>query len=598
MKETQLRNEISTLNIKLTDKKAVSARYSTIRLALLAMMFICVYYGYQSGQQIFTILCIAGLILFLWFVRLHMKLKDDLEQLEAELESCEDILRRRHDEWKTFHDDGHDFLNEDTTQAYDLDIFGNASLYQYLCVAKTPLGRSKFASLLSCERQKRSEIESRQEAVAELVNMKDESRTLTAMLKLFERHGRKKKKRTLENFFDYMESTPSTYPFLIRILMLLLSVFTVASIVASIMLHYSYAIPLALVTLNVALSMLSVIRNSASFQDVSIMENTMMDYEKIFTQLDHISFHSEKMTALKQQMKEAPSAIRRLHHIMMAIRFRNDGIMFIVVNGLFLLDFQCVFALEKWKGQYGHQVRIWMEALGEVEALLSLSQLSYAKDHTVSVHYAECEEPYFAMEKMYHPLINETQAVTNSFDADVTSYIITGSNMSGKTTFLRTIGLNLVLFHAGASVCATSCEANSMNIYTSMRIKDDVSEGISTFYAEILRIRDMIAASDKKEPMLVLIDEIFKGTNSADRIICAQEVLKQLHLPWVISMVSTHDFELCALSFKDGSNAQNYHFSEYYEQDEIHFDYQLKKGKCTTTNAKQLLQMAGISIPA
>lgn len=163
--------------------------------------------------------------------------------------------------------------------------------------------------------------------------------------------------------------------------------------------------------------------------------------------------------------------------------------------------------------------------------------------------------------------------------------------MSGKTTFLRTIGINMILLHAGAPICAVSGKATPMNVYTSMRVQDNVSEGISTFYAEILRIKDMMIASEKKEKMLVLVDEIFKGTNSADRIVCAKTALEKLHLPWIITFVSTHDFELCDMD--KTMNAKNYHFSEYYEDDKIQFDYTLKDGRCTTTNAKQLMKMAG-----
>ena len=165
--------------------------------------------------------------------------------------------------------------------------------------------------------------------------------------------------------------------------------------------------------------------------------------------------------------------------------------------------------------------------------------------------------------------------------------------MSGKTTFLRTIGVNMILFQAGAPVCADEFIASPLSIYTSMRVHDDVSEGISTFYAEILRIKQMMEESKKKEPILVLIDEIFKGTNSADRILCAKQAIVRLHLPWVICAVSTHDFELCDLEYDEKIQARNYHFSEYYEDDRIHFDYTLKDGRCKTTNAKQLMKMAG-----
>ena len=168
--------------------------------------------------------------------------------------------------------------------------------------------------------------------------------------------------------------------------------------------------------------------------------------------------------------------------------------------------------------------------------------------------------------------------------------------MSGKTTLLRTIGINLVLAYCGAPVCASSLECSLMDIYTSMRISDDLSSGISTFYAELLRIKMMIDVSHKKQDMIFLIDELFRGTNSRDRIIGATSVLKNLNKNWIIGLISTHDFELCNLENETGSKIVNYHFTENYVDNEIHFDYKLRHGRCTTTNAKYLMKMVGIEL--
>ena len=166
--------------------------------------------------------------------------------------------------------------------------------------------------------------------------------------------------------------------------------------------------------------------------------------------------------------------------------------------------------------------------------------------------------------------------------------------MSGKTTFLRSIGINLVLSYAGGPALASEFKTSVMKVLTSIRVEDNVNKGISTFYAELLRIKDMTEYNKNKMPMICLIDEIFKGTNSADRIICAAEAIKKLSQPWSITLVSTHDFELCNLESDDNINAVNYHFAEYYENGEIKFDYNIQDGRCVTTNAKMLLKMAGI----
>ena len=167
--------------------------------------------------------------------------------------------------------------------------------------------------------------------------------------------------------------------------------------------------------------------------------------------------------------------------------------------------------------------------------------------------------------------------------------------MSGKTTFMRTIGLNQILAAAGGPVCAQSMDTSGFTVLTSMRIRDDVNEGISTFYGELLRIRRIIDAIPRKTPLLVLIDEIFKGTNSLDRIDGSAQVLRHLNHPWIRAMITTHDFELCALEEQTGLSLVNVHFEEHYQDQKIFFDYKLKPGRCTQRNARYLMKMIGIT---
>ena len=166
--------------------------------------------------------------------------------------------------------------------------------------------------------------------------------------------------------------------------------------------------------------------------------------------------------------------------------------------------------------------------------------------------------------------------------------------MSGKTTFLRSIGINLALAYAGGFCTASGLHVSLMELCTSIRTEDNVNEGISTFYAELLRIKQMIEVSRKQIPMISLIDEIYKGTNSKDRIFAAKETIRNLSKHYSFTLVTTHDFELCDLENDLNIDAKNYHFTENYEKNKILFDYKLKNGRCTTTNARYLLRMAGI----
>ncbi len=186
---------------------------------------------------------------------------------------------------------------------------------------------------------------------------------------------------------------------------------------------------------------------------------------------------------------------------------------------------------------------------------------------------------------MYHPLVKD--CVKNSFKLDG-GVILTGSNMSGKTTFMRTLGINQTLYNAKGLIPASRFTSNNLNIYTSLRANDMLAEGISTFYAEILRMQKINSAIET-EDTLVLIDEIFKGTNQTDRITASMKVIEKLNNKNARFIITTHDFELC-----EANNILNYHFNEEYVNDKISFDYKIKDGKCETKNAIYLLKMANI----
>ena len=186
---------------------------------------------------------------------------------------------------------------------------------------------------------------------------------------------------------------------------------------------------------------------------------------------------------------------------------------------------------------------------------------------------------------MYHPLVKN--CVANSFNLDG-GVILTGSNMSGKTTFIRTLGVAQTLYNAKGLIPAKEYQSTNLNIYTSLRANDMLSEGISTFYAEILRMKKINQAI-KDEKALIFIDEIFKGTNANDRINASLKVIEKLNKYNQLFVITTHDFELC-----DADNILNYHFNEEYNDDKISFDYKIKEGKCETKNAIYLLKMADI----
>ena len=396
----------------------------------------------------------------------------------------------------------------------------------------------------------------------------------------------------MEHILSYMEEEQVQYPRIVRMLCALVSALTLMTLLLFLSGIIHYGPVLILATVSLCLSLLFFMKHAQQLSGVAPLAYLIEDYERIFHLIEETAFQSDALCRIRSDVEEACAAIKKLRRILMLVQLRSNSILFFLVNAFGLLDFQCVIALQDWRQRYGRTLRIWLQDIGELESYLSLAQLNLARE-AVCIADSTPTPPYLHAGTIVHPLLEEGSAVANSITIDNGTYIITGSNMSGKTTFLRTLGINLVLMHAGAGVCADSFCAGSMNLFTSMRVHDNVSEGISTFYAEILRIQQMNEASRKQEPMLVLIDEIFKGTNSADRIYCATSAIRHLHQPWIITLISTHDFELCELSGDPAIQAVNYHFSEYYEKDRICFDYRLKEGKCTTTNARELMRLAG-----
>ena len=291
--------------------------------------------------------------------------------------------------------------------------------------------------------------------------------------------------------------------------------------------------------------------------------------------------------------RSASAGLRLLARLAAAVSWRRNFFFYFLANGLFVFDFAAGLLFERWCRREGARLAPALAVWHECEVLLSLSTLAVTQARTVFPVFLEGEAPRLTATALRNPLLPEESAVANDASLTAGTTIITGSNMSGKTTWLRTLGMNAVLAWAGAPVCAAAFSLSPLALYTSIRVDDSLAEGMSTFYAELLRIKEMVAAERTGRPLLLLIDEIFKGTNSADRITGARAALAHLTNAHSITLVSTHDFELCDLEVP-GGRVRNAHFEEQYQDGKIAFDYRLRAGRCQTTNAVYLLRLVGI----
>lgn len=568
------------------------AGWLRLLVAALGLLFLgLVVFKYQFTFLMVFLLC---LVIYSVLTFYHLSVEKKLEIAKLSLNIRQMYLARVENCWQQFEDNGDEFVDSDHEYAADLDVFGPSSLYQYLCCAITLKGRKALAQLLLKPDKNREAIIKRQQAVEELAEKQDFCIQLQMEAKLG--HGKKLALQAIPD--SWGDFKPIFKNKGLRWVFRLLPVLAFTSLACVRMGLLSPFVPLFLFVLQFGLSsfLASVY---PVFKEIFGFRKLLNNYKGIFQLVQQQQFQSQELLRLQEILcKGEHSALKgmgKLEFISRFIEIRYSGIFYIVLNTCFLWDFQCVFALENWKEQYGHLLEGWMETVGQLEAFVSLAVPRQIRKNNCIADIQE-QGPCLEAQELYHPLIAPEEVVSNTVQLNHTIGIVTGSNMSGKTTMLRTVGVNLVLAYAGACVSATQCSCSIMELCTSMRNQDQLNAGISTFYAELLRIKGILNKVREEQPLVFLIDELFKGTNSNDRITGARAVVQALDKSWCIGLVSTHDFELCSLEEADKNRIRNYHFTEYYQGDTICFDYKMRTGRCQTTNARHLMRLAGIEI--
>ena len=267
------------------------------------------------------------------------------------------------------------------------------------------------------------------------------------------------------------------------------------------------------------------------------------------------------------------------------------------LNTILMCDFVWMYRLESWREKYLPQLEEMLDTLGEIEALASIAAFQHAHPgYTIPLL---SDQPFkLDVKELAHPLIFSVTPVANDFEMQGAgkTMVVTGSNMSGKTTFLRTVGINMVMAQLGAPVCAESMTLAPTQVYTAMRTADNLSENTSSFYAELKRLRMLLELTEQGQPVFYFLDEILKGTNSRDRHAGAMALIRQLHKRNASGFISTHDLELGAMEQELPGSVYNYSFNSDIIGDEIKFDYKLREGICRSFNASKLMQLMGIEI--
>lgn len=554
-----------------------------IKLVLFICFAAAIFLWVREGQQLLGVAaaCLIVIQISLWFY--HSVIEGQITYFHKMEQINQANIDRIDGKWKLFQDQGEEFIDYNHPYGNDLDIVGKHSLFQFLNSTYTSFGRKHFAEdLLNC-RYPKAQLIKRQQAIAELSeDQKEQSQyeylflnigydqKFTERIKLSE----KKTNRLL------IQSMPIISCFLIALNLALDN-------------NIIYSLMLLALSIQILFWIAGIGKIKTILDPVAGLNHKLGGYSKIILKIHQKAYTSSGLLEIQEVLSEsAIQAMKDLGKISNWMSVRGNALLYLVLNVLFLWDYQCVILMEEWVSRYSDVCDQWFEVLGEFESMLCFAKLPYLCEQVVLPTLSEQGE-IFTAELAGHPLIDNQKRVYNDFNCGDAIYIITGSNMSGKTTFLRTVGLNLVLAQAGSFVCAKTLLFSPIRVFTCMRVQDDLAGGISTFYAELKRIKYLIDQAAAVPGALFLIDEMFRGTNSTDRMEGSKAIVEKLNQLGAIALITTHDLGLCDLE-NELKRVKNGYFREFYQDEELYFDYHLRYGRAETTNARYLMKMLGL----
>ena len=493
---------------------------------------------------------------------------------------------------------GKDFEEPEHDYCCDLDLFGKKSLFSLFNVSETSFGRKRFAqSLLEPHVSDitRDELKAKQEAVAELCSRPDVLMDYQATA----RCGRMTKDPKALLDFAVSGSKTKTAANIAGIFGCV--IWLVVPLAYIFFPDYAPASIIGCLLVNLVIWMAGHALNDSYIKACEGMPSHVATILKLYTILEKADYENKLIKSLiGGNVKEegAFESLKSLEGILKVALLRSQPLFALIFNVIVPLDYLISFLLGNWAVKYGKNLPSQIDDLAELEALMCAAQTGLVLPDSTFPEFVDSddanENAYFEGTDLAHPLIERESVVSNSVTVNSDIAIITGSNMSGKTTLIRTVGVCTILALTGGLVPATGLKLGRMRVMSSMRIVDSLEENMSTFKAELIRISGIVNAAGNDKPLLFLIDEIFRGTNSDDRTEGALTVLKKLSKPCICGLMTTHDYALIDKTEEGFGNIRYYHFSESYTDTGICFDYKLTSGISRQSNAKYLMKLVGI----
>ncbi len=566
-------------------------RLSWIRLSTLVLIIGLFFIDHLliDSSIIFSIIG-ALLLIFLLEVRTHQRLKIKLKQqtIAAELNQDEiDFLNSGISKTAT----GERFQSAQHAYSSDLDLFGNASLYPFLNRTTTFRGEDFLGQFIS-QKASSDEIEKRQLAIQEL-NLNFEWRQSfqvtgkmgndsQSVLQLIQ------KWHTSSSFIPIITSVISyLFPLLGLLSMIALGITQNAN-------WFSIGILIFIVNLTIFGSIAKQIHSELGQLDR--IDQTIRSYSELLALIERHDWNSAWLRERKEilQLKDGSASehLLKLSQIFSGLESIQNGFAAVTFNGTVFYHIHVFRKLIQWKKKQASQIDQWIEVIGEIDALISFSNFSYNNpDFVFPKHNSK---GIIRFENLGHPLILAHKRISNTIDLSRNPFVIlTGSNMSGKSTFLRTLGINMVLANAGSAVCASEADFESIDLLVSMRQSDSLTDSESYFFAEVKRLK-FIVEELKNGKRMILLDEILRGTNSDDKRSGTIAVVEKMVAEKAIGMIATHDLEVCDTTLKHTDYLINNCFEVEIINDELQFDYRLRDGICKNKSATFLMKKMGI----
>jgi ABC-type multidrug transport system fused ATPase/permease subunit len=542
------------------------------------------YLKYSNSN--FLVISFCLITIFLVLIQKHQKIKYKRNLAQKLMQINEDEISYLSHLSIPFKD-GKEYVDTTHLYTYDLDIFGPKSLFHHLNRTASPIGEKILADKLSIPII-HDEIAKHQAAIKELAQKIEFRQLFYAKAKLakLDQEGYK----NLINWSKTLIEMPSMLLKMIRFLIpiLFFTMLALAYFTENILFTY---LANTCFLLNLSVFALSLKKMKKELVSSEKIHESINQYALIFELINKEQFHSEYLLHLKKQLEFEGEAVDK-HFKKLSQLFSNLGSMqnpvgAVFFNGSLLYHLGVYFNLLKWKKAHASSFEKYLNTLGEFEALNSLANFSY--NNPAFAFPAINNEFKIELHNCGHPLINENKRICNDVYFGAGSFIIlTGSNMSGKSTFLRTLGINLVLGNAGAPVCASKALLHPLPVIVSMRMSDSLTDSESYFFAEVKRLKQMMDELDQ-QICFVLLDEILKGTNSDDKRMGTIKVIEKMIHKKAIGAIATHDLEVCNITASYPNNLRNNCFEVEIVNNELVFDYKLRQGVCKNKSATFLM---------